>query len=140
MYKFNNVLLTGASGLLGSWVAEELIKNNKEVIGIALDDTKDDLLKYKNIFKDLNLMYIDIARELIIADRWSDLNNCCIDNALSYRQLLETLNQTLGKYSFPQTKFVKDNKLILSILIANGNTSTKPVELLLHFIISEDEN
>ena len=63
MYKFNNVLLTGASGLLGSWVAEELIKNNKEVIGIALDDTKDDLLKYKNIFKDLNLMYIDIARE-----------------------------------------------------------------------------
>ena len=50
MYKFNNVLLTGASGLLGSWVVEELIKNNKEVVGVALDDTKDDLLKYKNIF------------------------------------------------------------------------------------------
>ena len=63
MYKFNNVLLTGASGLLGSWVVEELIKNNKEVVGVALDDTKDDLLKYKNTFKDLNLMYIDIAKE-----------------------------------------------------------------------------
>ena len=52
----------------------------------------------------------------------------------------ETINQTLGKYSYPQTKFVKDNKLILSVLISNGNTSTKPVELLLHFIVSEDEN
>lgn len=84
--------------------------------------------------------YIDIARELMIADRWSDLNNCCIDNAFSYRQLLETINQTLGKYSYPQTKFAKDNKLILSVLISNGNTTTQPIELLLHFIVSEDEN
>ena len=74
MYKFNNVLLTGASGLLGSWVVEELIKN-KEVIGIALDDTKDDLLKYKNIFKDLNLMYIDIAREDQIDNLFSKITS-----------------------------------------------------------------
>ena len=74
MYKFNNVLLTGASGLLGSWVVEELIKNNKEVVGVALDDTKDDLLKYKNIFKDLNLMYIDIAKEDQIDNLFSKNN------------------------------------------------------------------
>ena len=84
--------------------------------------------------------YIDISRELMIADRWTELDNCCIENALSYRQLLESLNQTLGNYSLPQTKLVRDNRLILSILIANGNTSTQPVELLLHFVISQDES
>ena len=84
--------------------------------------------------------YIDITRELMITDKWTELNNCNIGNALSYLQLIESINQHLGKYSIPQTKLVKGNKLILSMLISNGHADTKPVELLLHFIISEDEN
>jgi uncharacterized surface protein with fasciclin (FAS1) repeats len=84
--------------------------------------------------------YIDISRELMIADKWTELNNCNIGNALSYSQLIESINQHLGKYSIPQTKLQKDNKLILSMLISNGNANTKPVELLLHFIITEDES
>lgn len=84
--------------------------------------------------------YIDITRELMITDKWTELNNCNIGNALSYLQLIESINQHLGKYNIPQTKLVKGNKLILSMLISNGHTDTKPVELLLHFIISEDEN
>ena len=84
--------------------------------------------------------YIDISRELMIADKWTELNNCNIGNALSYSQLIESINQHLGKYSIPQTKLLKDNKLILSMLISNGNANTKPVELLLHFIITEDES
>lgn len=84
--------------------------------------------------------YIDITRELMITDKWTELNNCNIGNALSYSQLIESINQHLGKYSIPQTKLRKDNKLILSMLISNGNADTKPVELLLHFIITEDES
>jgi len=84
--------------------------------------------------------YIDITRELMITDKWTELNNCNIGNALSYLQLLESINQHLGKYSTPQTKLVKGNKLILSMLISNGHADTKPVELLLHFIISADES
>ena len=83
--------------------------------------------------------YIDVTRELMIADKWTELNNCNINNALSYSQLIESLNQHLGQYSLPQTKLEKDNKLILSIMISNGNADTKPVELLLHFIITENE-
>ena len=84
--------------------------------------------------------YIDITRELMITDKWTELNNCNIGNALSYSQLIESINQHLGKYSIPQTKLLKDNKLILSMLISNGNANTKPVELLLHFVITEDES
>jgi uncharacterized surface protein with fasciclin (FAS1) repeats len=84
--------------------------------------------------------YIDITRELMITDKWTELNNCNIGNALSYPQLIESINQHLGKYSIPQTKLLKDNKLILSMLISNGNANTKPVELLLHFVITEDES
>ena len=84
--------------------------------------------------------YIDITRELMIADKWTELNNCNINNALSYSQLIESLNKHLGQYSLPQTKLEKDNKLILSIMISNGNTNTKPVELLLHFIITQSES
>ena len=83
--------------------------------------------------------FIDVSRELMIADRWTELGNCNINNALSYSQLIESINQTLGKFSLPQHKFEKDNKLILSIMISNGNANTKPVELLLHFVITEDE-
>ena len=83
--------------------------------------------------------FIDVSRELMIADRWTELGNCNINNALSYSQLIESINQTLGKFSLPQQKFEKDNKLILSIMISNGNANTKPVELLLHFVITEDE-
>ena len=76
----------------------------------------------------------------MITDKWTELNNCNIGNALSYSQLIESINQHLGKYSIPQTKLLKDNKLILSMLISNGNANTKPVELLLHFVITEDES
>ena len=89
MYKFNNVLLTGASGLLGSWVVEELIKNNKEVVGVALDDTKDDLLKYKNIFKNLNLMYIDIAKEDQVDNLFSKNNFDIVIHLAAQTQVID---------------------------------------------------
>jgi len=143
LYDISRAILKGSKDLLKGW-------RHATDDGAPVDNHGYNLLKEAVNFweQDTGITsdnwsrssYIDIARELMIADRWSELNNCCIENALSYQQLLETLNQTLGKYSFPQTKFVKDNKLILSILIANGNTTTKPVELLLHFIVSEDEN
>lgn len=143
LYDISRAILKGSKDLLKGWrhaTSDGAPVDNhgynllKEAINFWEQDTGINSTKWTRS------SYIDIARELMIADRWTELNNCCIENALSYTQLLETLNQTLGKYSYPQTKFVKDNKLILSILVSNGNATTKPVELLLHFIVSEDEN
>jgi len=58
---FDKVLVTGATGLLGSWLTEKLISNEKEVYGIALDKTKNHILKSKNILENLNLTYLDIS-------------------------------------------------------------------------------
>jgi len=60
---YNNVLLTGATGLLGSWVAEKLLLNNVNLTGVAIDNSKDDLLKFKEIYDELDLEYLDISNE-----------------------------------------------------------------------------
>ena len=49
----------------------------------------------------------------MIADRWTELGNCNINNALSYSQLIENINQTLGKFNLSQQKLEQSNKLIL---------------------------
>lgn len=60
---YNNVLLTGATGLLGSWVAEKLLLNNVNLTGVAIDNSKDDLLKFKDIYDEFDLEYLDISNE-----------------------------------------------------------------------------
>ena len=60
---YNNVLLTGATGLLGSWVAEKLLLNNVNLTGVAIDNSKDDLLKFKEIYDEFDLEYLDISNE-----------------------------------------------------------------------------
>lgn len=60
---FDKVLITGITGLLGSWLAEKLINEGIEVTGIAIDDGKDFLLDSKKL-----LSYIDIEK-FNIADK-----------------------------------------------------------------------
>lgn len=56
-----NVLVTGASGLLGSWLVEELLNYDAVVTSISLDDSKDALMKSKNIIDKTENYYLDIS-------------------------------------------------------------------------------
>tara|TARA_B100000131_G_C18065133_1_gene592149 strand:- start:335 stop:1294 length:960 start_codon:yes stop_codon:yes gene_type:complete len=57
------ILLTGVTGLLGSWLAEKLLNNNCEIKGVALNGELDFLLKSKKIYNDIEINYFDIANE-----------------------------------------------------------------------------
>ena len=47
-----NILVTGSTGLIGSWLVEKLI-NNSNVSGIALDNKMDFLLESKGNSRDI---------------------------------------------------------------------------------------
>lgn len=61
-FEGKNILVTGASGLLGSWLVEELLKQNAKVTGISLDKTKNALMESKNILNKIENNYIDISK------------------------------------------------------------------------------
>jgi CDP-glucose 4,6-dehydratase len=64
----DKVLITGVTGLLGSWMAEKLLNENIQVSGIAIDKTKDNLLKTKGIYKKIAIEYFDISNELALSE------------------------------------------------------------------------
>lgn len=63
MIDYKNILLTGATGLLGSWLTEKLLEKNCDINGVALNKDLNFLLKSKDIEKDIVLNYLDIADE-----------------------------------------------------------------------------
>jgi len=65
---FKSVLITGVTGLLGSWMAEKMYDENLLVSGIAIDETKDNLLKSKGIYDEINIEYFDISNELTLSE------------------------------------------------------------------------
>lgn len=65
---FNSVLITGATGLLGSWMSEKMLNSNIQVNGIAIDKTKDDLLKIKGIYEKIDIKYLDISNEIALSE------------------------------------------------------------------------
>lgn len=60
-YKYKKVLVTGATGILGSWMVNSLRENNIEMLGIALDKSKNDLLDTMGLIDKFKLDYFDIA-------------------------------------------------------------------------------
>lgn len=67
-YAFKNVLVTGSTGLLGSWLSEKLINENIEIKGIALDTSLNFLLESKNIADKFDNQYFDIADSTKVND------------------------------------------------------------------------
>jgi len=66
--KIDKVLITGVTGLLGSWMAEKMLNENIQISGIAIDKTKDNLLKTKGIYKKITIEYFDISNELALSE------------------------------------------------------------------------
>ena len=46
--KNKKILVTGATGLLGSWLSESLVQNNCNVTGLALNTELDFLISLEN--------------------------------------------------------------------------------------------
>ena len=61
--KNKKILLTGVTGLLGSWLAEELLDNDCELTGLALNQDLNFLITSKKITNDLDIHYFDISDE-----------------------------------------------------------------------------
>ena len=61
--KNKKILLTGVTGLLGSWLAEELLDNNCDLTGLALNQDLNFLINSKKINNDLDIHYFDISDE-----------------------------------------------------------------------------
>lgn len=63
---FKSALVTGITGLLGSWLAEELYQSGIEISGIALDKSKNELLDSKKLTEFLKIDYFDISKEELV--------------------------------------------------------------------------
>ena len=60
-YSFKNILITGCTGLLGSWMAESLLKSDITIKGVALNQDLDFLLKSKGLLNEFEIKYLDIS-------------------------------------------------------------------------------
>ncbi len=69
---YKSVLITGVTGLLGSWMAEKMYCENLQVSGIAIDETKDNLLKSKGIYEKINIEYFDISNESDLSEYFAN--------------------------------------------------------------------
>ena len=58
-----NILITGATGLLGSHFTNFLLKNDCKFTALAIEDSYTD--SYKNSYPQVELNYIDISLSLI---------------------------------------------------------------------------
>lgn len=73
-YSFKSALVTGSTGLLGSWLVEKLLKDNISVKGISLNKNLNFLLESKNILNEFDNSYIDISDKDKL-DSYFDNNN-----------------------------------------------------------------
>lgn len=61
--KNKKILLTGVSGLLGSWLAESLLLSDCDITGLSLNKNLDFLISSKKIINDIEKHYFDISDE-----------------------------------------------------------------------------
>ena len=94
-FENKNILVTGSSGLLGSWLVEDLLNMGCNVTGIAIDETKDDLLKSKNIFDKIEKFYIDVSSYKDIEKIVLDKKFTLIFHLAAQTQVTEALSNPL---------------------------------------------
>ena len=68
--------------------------------------------------------YINIISSLLTVNDWTTLN---FSSVLTYQEILTLFNQN---------DLLSGNKLQLSIIVDNANTASKPIEIILNFIIT----
>jgi len=93
----SNILLTGATGLLGSWLAEKLLEKDCKVTGVALNNELDFLLQSKNIIDRIDLRYVDISDELELSKLFKNKYDLVIHLA-AQTQVGDALNNPIRTF------------------------------------------
>jgi len=94
-FKNKKVIVTGSSGLLGSWLVEDLISNNAEVTGICIDDSKDDLLKTKGLLNEIKTYYLNIGNFNELEKVFSSKNFDIVFHLAAQTQVTKALKNPL---------------------------------------------
>ena len=95
---FNRVLITGVTGLLGSWLAKDFLNKNIEVIGIALDTEKNFLIDSMNISNDIDIDYFDIADNNKFIDFYKTKDFDVAIHLAAQTQVKEALNDPVQTF------------------------------------------
>ena len=95
---YEKVLITGITGLLGSWLAEKLLNDGIDVTGIALDHEKDFLLKSKKLLDRVEISYFDIADEEKIRKHYTTKNFDVVIHLAAQTQVRDALEDPITTF------------------------------------------
>jgi len=88
-FRYKKVLITGATGILGSWMTKSLLENNISIQGIAIDKSKNDLLDSMNLIDKFKLNYIDIAETDNLSSYFENNNFDIVFHLAAQTQVIE---------------------------------------------------
>ena len=97
-YSFKNILITGCTGLLGSWMVESLLKSNITIKGIALNQDLNFLLKSKGLLNEFEIKYLDIADEASVEDYLKNNDFDAIIHLAAQTQVIDAIEDPIRTF------------------------------------------
>tara|TARA_B100000212_G_C27350577_1_gene523436 strand:+ start:478 stop:1437 length:960 start_codon:yes stop_codon:yes gene_type:complete len=97
-YSFKNILITGCTGLLGSWMAESLLKSDITIKGVALNQDLNFLLKSKGLLNEFEIKYLDIADKTSVDDYLKNNNFDAIVHLAAQTQVIEAIEDPIRTF------------------------------------------
>ena len=97
-YSFKNILITGCTGLLGSWMAESLLKSDITIKGVALNQDLNFLLKSKGLLNEFEIKYIDIADKTSVDDYLKNNDFDAIVHLAAQTQVIEAIEDPIRTF------------------------------------------
>ena len=97
-YSFKNILITGCTGLLGSWMAESLLKSDIRIKGVALNQDLNFLLKSKGLLNEFEIKYLDIADKTSVDDYLKNNDFDAIVHLAAQTQVIEAIEDPIRTF------------------------------------------
>lgn len=97
-YSFKNILITGCTGLLGSWMAESLLKSDITIKGVALNQDLNFLLKSKGLLNEFEIKYLDIADKTSVDDYLKTNDFDAIVHLAAQTQVIEAIEDPIRTF------------------------------------------
>ena len=97
-YTFKNILIPGCTGLLGSWMAESLLKSDITIKGVALNQDLNFLLKSKGLLNEFEIKYLDIADKTSVDDYLKNNDFDAIVHLAAQTQVIEAIEDPIRTF------------------------------------------